>query len=67
MSKDDFVTVEWMDNYINDIQYRASIHTIPEEHMKIAEKYKEYKQKHPTIKKVEFKKLMNMLIDGIKI
>lgn len=67
MSDYDFVEIEWMDNYINDIRYRVSIGVLPREHMQIVKGYKEYKKKHPTIKKVEFKKLIIMLIDGIKI
>jgi hypothetical protein len=64
MSDYDFVTIEWMDDYIDDIRYRASIDTIPPEDMQIVKRHKEYKQKHSEVKKVEFKKIMFMLIDG---
>ena len=55
------VTKEFMDNYICDIQYRVLHGTLPHEDMRIVERYKEYKQHHE-FKKVDFKKLMNMLV-----
>lgn len=67
MSDYDFVTIEWMDDYIDDIRYRVSIGTLPTEDMQIVKGYEEYKQNHSNIKKVEFKKFMMMLINGSKI
>ena len=63
MSDYDFVTIEWMDGYIDDIRYRVSIGTLPPEDMQIVKRYEKYKQKHSEFKKVEFRKLMFMLID----
>lgn len=55
------VTKEYMDNYIADIKYRVLHGMLPPEDMRIAERYKEYKQQHE-FKKVDFKKLMSMLV-----
>lgn len=56
-----FVSIEFIDNYIRDIEYRVSTGRIAPEDMKIVEKYKEYKQQHE-FKRVDFEKLMNILV-----
>lgn len=56
------VTMEYMDNYIEDIQYRVLHGTLPPEDMRIVERYKEYKQHEHGFKSVDFKKSMNMLV-----
>lgn len=56
------VSIEFMDDYICDIQYRVLHGTLPPEDMRIVERYKEYKQHEHGFKSVDFKKLMNMLI-----
>ena len=67
MSDYDFVTIEWMDDYIDYILHRVLIYTLPPKHMQIVKRYKEYKKKHPAIKKVEFKKLMNILVKDLDL
>lgn len=56
------VTIEYMDDYIEDIQYRVLHGTLPPEDMRIVERYKEYKQHDRGFKEIDFKELMNMLI-----
>ena len=58
---DGMVTMEYMDDYIGDIEYRVSTGRITPEDMKIVEKYKEYKQQHE-FKRADLKKLMNILV-----
>ena len=58
----DTVTVEYMDDYIDDIRCRVLSGRLPLEDMKIVERYKEYKSKNRGFKKVDFKKLMSGLI-----
>ena len=61
-SFDEMVTIEYMDNYIDDIEYRVLSGMLPPEDMRIVERYKEYKQHEHGFKTVDFKKLMNMLV-----
>ena len=56
-----FVSIEFMDNYIGNIEYRVSTGRVTPEDMKIVEKYKEYKKQHE-FKRTDFKKLMNILV-----
>ena len=56
------VAIEYMDDYISDIEYRILSGMLPPEDMRIVERYKEYKQHEHGLKMVDFKKLMNMLI-----
>lgn len=58
---DNTVTVEYMNDYIDDIRYRVLSGRLPLEDMKIVERYKEYKSKNRWFKKVDFKKLMSEL------
>lgn len=60
--ENNLVTVEYMDDYIDDIKYRVLSHRLPPEDMRIVERYKEYKSKNKDFKKVDFKKLMSELI-----
>lgn len=60
--ENNLVTVEYMDDYIDDIKYRVLSHRLPPEDMRIVERYKEYKSKNRDFKKVDFKKLMSELI-----
>lgn len=57
------VTIEYMDDYIEDIKHRILAARLPPEDMRIVERYKEYKQHNREFKNVNFKKLMNMLIE----
>lgn len=57
------VTMEYMDEYIEDIRYRVLQGRLPPEDMKIVERYKDYRQHERDFKKVDFSKLMNMLIE----
>ena len=59
---DGMVTIEYMDNYIDDIEYRVLSGMLPPEDMRIVERYKEYKQHEHGFKMIDFKKLMNMLV-----
>ena len=59
---DGMVTIEYMDNYIDDIEYRVLSGMLPPEDMIIVERYKEYKQHEHAFKMIDFKKLMNMLV-----
>lgn len=61
--ENDMVTREYMDAYIEDIQCRVQIGTLPLEDMRIVEKYKEYKQRNREFKKIDFKKLMKQLME----
>ena len=61
-SFNEMVTIEHMDDYIGDIEYRVLSGMLPHEDMRIVERYKEYKQHEHGLKMVDFKKLMNMLI-----
>lgn len=54
------VTIEYMDNYIEDIERRVLTGRLPFEDMRIVEKYRKYKKQYE-IKNMNFKKLMNML------
>lgn len=56
------VTIEYMDDYISDIEDRVLSKRLPSEDIRIVERYKEYKQYEHGLKMVDFKKLMNMLI-----
>ena len=58
---DNTVTVEYMDDYIDDIRCRVLSGRLPLEDMKIVERYKEYQSKNRGFKKVDFKKLMSEL------
>ena len=60
-SFDGMVTVEYMDDYIGDIEDRVLSGKLQSEDMRIIERYKGYKQQYD-FKKIDFKKLMNMLI-----
>lgn len=62
-SFDVMVTREYMDSYIGDIEYRVLSGMLPPEDMRIVERYKEYKQHEHGFKMVDFKKLMNMLVE----
>ena len=64
-SFDGMVTIEYMDDYIGDIEHRVLSGMLPSEDMRIVERYKEYKQYEHGLKMVDFKKLMNMLIGWI--
>lgn len=55
------VTVEYMDDYIDDIRCRVLSGRLPPEDMRIVERYKEYQSKNRGFKKVDFKKLMSEL------
>ena len=55
------VTVEYMDDYIDDIRCRVLSGSLPPEDMRIVERYKEYQSKNRGFKKVDFKKLMSEL------
>ena len=59
---DGMVTIEYMDDYIGDIEYRVLSGMLPPEDMIIVERYKEYKQHEYGFKMIDFKKLMNMLV-----
>ena len=59
---EEMVTIEYMDDYISDIEDRVLSKRLPSEDMRIVERYKEYKQHEHGLKMVDFKKLMNMLI-----
>lgn len=59
---DNMVTVEYMDDYIDDIRCRVSSGRLPPEDMRIVERYKEYKSKNRAFKEVDFKRLMKELI-----
>ena len=59
---EEMVTIEYMDDYISDIEDRVLSKRLPSEDMRIVERYKEYKQYEHRLKMVDFKKLMNMLI-----
>ena len=59
---DEMVTIEYMDDYIGDIEDRVLSGRLPPEDMKIVKKYKEYKQQHE-FKRTDFKKLMNILVE----
>ena len=61
-SIDWMVTKEYMDDYIENIEYRVLTGRLPSEDMRIVERYKEYKQHEHEFKSVNFKKLMNILI-----
>lgn len=61
-SFDGMVAIEYMDDYISDIEYRILSGMLPPEDMRIVERYKEYKRHEHGLKMVDFKKLMNMLI-----
>lgn len=56
------VTVEYMDDYIDDIRCRVLSGRLPPEDMRIVEGYKEWKSKNKAFKEVDFKKLMDKLI-----
>lgn len=56
------VTIEYMDDYIGDIEYRVLSGRLLFEDIRIVEKYKEYKQHEHGFKMVDFKKFMNMLV-----
>lgn len=60
--ENNLVTVEYMDDYIDDIRCRVLSGRLPPEDMRIVERYKEYKSKNRGFKKVDFKKLMSELI-----
>ena len=62
---DGMVTMEYMDDYIGDIEYRVLSGMLPPEDMRIVERYKEYKRYEHGLKMVDFKKLINMLIGWI--
>lgn len=59
---DNTVTVEYMDDYIDDIRCRVLSHRLPPEDMRIVERYKEYKSNNRAFKEVDFKKLMSKLM-----
>ena len=59
---DEMVTIEYMDDYIGDIEDRVLSGRLPPEDMRIVERYKEYKQHEHGFKMVDFKKLVNMLV-----
>ena len=55
------VTLEYMDDYIGDIEYRVLTHRLPPEDMRIVERYKDFRKQERAFKKVDFKKLMRQL------
>lgn len=57
------VTIDYMDEYIEDIRYRVLQGRLPPEDMKIVERYKEYRQHERGFTEVNFNKLMSMLIE----
>lgn len=56
------VTVEYMDDYIDDIRCRVLSGRLPPEDMRIVERYKAYKSKNTAFKEVDFKRLIKELI-----
>lgn len=56
------VTMEEMDDYIDNIEYRVTTGRLPPSEMKIVERYKEYRKKNRVFRKVDFKKLMRHLM-----
>lgn len=61
--ENNLVTVEYIDDYIDDIKYRVLSGRLPYEDMRIVKRYKEYKSKNRGFKKVDFKKLISELND----
>lgn len=55
------VTLEYMDDYIGDIEHRVLSHRLPPEDMRIVERYKEFRKQRRVFEKVDFKKLMRQL------
>ena len=55
------VTIEYMDDYIDDIRCRVLSGRLLPEDMRIVERYKEYKSKNRAFKEVDFIKLMKQL------
>ena len=55
------VTLEYMDDYINDIHHRVLQGRLPPEDMRSVERYKEFRQHKNVFKEVDFKKLMRQL------
>ena len=57
------VTQEYMDNYIDDIEYRVLSHRLPPEDMRIVKRYKEFRKQERAFVEIDFKKLMKELTD----
>ena len=55
------VTQKYMDDYIEDIEYRVLNHLLPPEDMRIVKRYKKFKKQERAFNKVDFKKLMKQL------
>ena len=55
------VTLEYMDDYIDNIEYRVLSHRLPPEDMRIVERYKEFRKQERAFNKVDFKELMRQL------
>jgi hypothetical protein len=55
------VNLEYMDDYINDIQYRVLQGRLPPEDMRVVERYKEFRVDKHKSDKIDFKKLMRSL------
>lgn len=55
------VNLEYMDDYINDIQYRVLQGRLPPEDMRVVERYKEFRVGKHKSDKIDFKKLMRSL------
>lgn len=56
------VTMEEMDDYIDNIEYRVTTGRLHPSEMKIVENYKEYRKKNRAFREVDFKKLMRYLM-----
>ena len=55
------VTLEYMDDYINDNRCRVLQGRLPPDDMRIVERYKEFRKQERAFTKVDFKKLMRQL------
>lgn len=57
------ITMEEMDDYIDNIEYKVIIGRLHPSEMKIVERYKEYRKKNRVFREVDFKKLMRHLME----
>lgn len=55
------VTLDYMDGYIDNIEYRVLSHRLPPEDMRIVERYREFRKQERAFNKVDFKELMRQL------
>ena len=60
------VTIEYMNDYIKNIEHRVLTGRLPPEDMRIVKRYKEYKQQHE-FKSVDFGKLSFCKIQGAAV